>query len=64
MRVLRIVLTGLAGLVMTFALLMWIAQFFMGEGESTPIIFLEQLQEQPEEESEGFGEFHNDDSNR
>ena len=42
--------------------LLWVAQFFQGEGDSTPVIWLDQINNQktPGEEHETFIEFQED----
>lgn len=60
MRALKILILVLGGAIMMVSLLMWVAQFFTGNRESKPVIWIEQLGEQAEGESQDFAEFEDD----
>ena len=54
MRWLRIVVFMLGGVGVMAGCLLWVSQFFTGEGESTPVIWIENLQNAGGEEEKPF----------
>jgi hypothetical protein len=54
---------ALAGAVVMVLCLAWVAQFFRGGGESTPVIWIEELGSQSRgKPEESFGEFEGEES--